>query len=181
MLVILIALASVTAWIKWYNRPVSQPVKNTGTGPDYYLKNFTITATGKDGSPRHRIKASYMEYISGQETVMFIQPQLLFHNENQLSWTVTGEQAQVSEHGKRIMMEGKVTLKQLSETGIETIRVNTADLLVLPDQNFAKSDARVTVKTEHSAIIAIGLRADMKQAHLEFLHQVKGEFSVPPS
>jgi len=180
LLTILISLATISAWMQWYTRPAATPIAKTTPGPDYYLKNFTITATGTDGAPRYFIKSSYMEYMSGQETVTFIQPQLLFHNENHSSWTVTGEQARVTEQGKQIMMEGKVVLKQRSESSGETLQIETADLLVLPKLERAETTAEVTLKSDDSRINAIGFRVDLAQDKLHFLHQIRGRYYVPP-
>lgn len=180
LLAILIFLAAISAWMQWYNKPAVTPVATTSPGPDYYLKNFTITATGTDGTPRYLIKSSYMEYMSGQETVTFLQPQLLFHNENRSSWTVTGEQARVTGQGKQVMMKGKVVLEQRSESSDKALRIETADLLVLPGLKRAETVAEVVMKTDYSTINAIGFRVDLTQDKLNFLHQTRGRYYVSP-
>jgi len=179
LLIILIILAAISVWMQWYNKTAVTPIAKTTPGPDYYLKNFTITATGADGTPRYLIEASYMEYMSGQETVTFLQPQLLFHNQNRSSWTVTGERASVTEQGKQVMMEGKVVLEQRSESSDEALRIETADLLVLPGLKRAETAADVVMKTDYSTISAIGFRVDLAQDKLNFLHQTRGRYHVP--
>ena len=180
LLIILIILAAISVWMQWYNKTAVTPIAKTTPGPDYYLKNFTITATGADGAPRYLIEASYMEYMSGQETVTFLQPQLLFHNQNRSSWTVTGERASVTEQGKQVMMEGKVVLEQRSESSDEALRIETADLLVLPGLKRAETAADVVMKTDYSTISAIGFRVDLAQDKLNFLHQTRGRYYVSP-
>ncbi len=180
LLTVLIVLATISAWMQWYTRPAATPITKTTPGPDYYLKNFTITATGTDGAPRYFIKSSYMEYMSGQETVTFLQPQLLFHNENRSSWTVTGEQAKVTEQGKQIMMEGKVVLEQRSESSNGNLKIETADLLVLPELERAETAAEVTMKSDDATINAVGFRINIAQDKLNFLHQTRGRYYVPP-
>lgn len=180
LLIILIILAAISVWMQWYNKTAVTPIAKTTPGPDYYLKNFTITATGADGTPRYLIEASYMEYMSGQETVTFLQPQLLFHNQNRSSWTVTGERASVTEQGKQVMMEGKVVLEQRSESSDEALRIETADLLVLPGLKRAETAADVVMKTDYSTISAIGFRVDLAQDKLNFLHQTRGRYYVSP-
>ncbi len=180
LLTLLIVLAALSLWMQWHTKPAASPVAKTGSGPDYYLENFTITVTDTDGAPRYFIKSSYMEYVSGQETVTLIQPQLLFHNENHSSWKVTGERARITEQGKQVMMEGKVLLEQHSESSDETLRIETADLLLLPDLRRAETAAEVAMKTDDSTIDAIGFRVDLTQDKLNFLHQTRGRYYVPP-
>ncbi len=180
LLTLLITLATISLWMQWHTKPAATPVTKTGSGPDYYLKNFTVTVTGTDGAPRYFIKSSYMEYTSGRETVTLIQPQLLFHNENHSSWKVTGEQARVTEQGKQVMMEGQVLLEQYSESSDNTLRIKTVDLLLLPDLRRAETAAEVTMKTDDSTVNAIGFRVDLTQDKLNFLHQTRGRYYVPP-
>ncbi len=180
LLAVLIVLAVISAWAQWYNKPDSTAVKKTSPGPDYYLKNFTITTTGTEGSPRYLIKSSYMEYMAGQETITLLQPQLLFHNENDSSWTITGEQARITEQGEQVVMEGKVVLEQHSKVSKETLWIETADLLVLPVLKRAETAAEVAMKTDYSTINAIGLRVDLTQDKLNFLHQTRGKYYAPP-
>ncbi len=180
LVTILIILATISAWMQWHTRPSATSITKTSPGPDYYLKNFTITATGTDGAPRYLIKSSYMEYMSGQETVTLLQPQLLFHNKNQSSWSVTGEQARITEQGKQIVMKGNVVLEQRSESSDETLRVETADLLILPELKRAETAAEVTMKSDDSMINAIGFRVDLMHDKLNFLHQTRGRYYVPP-
>ncbi len=181
LLLTLTVLAGFTIWLQWYNRSSPPAIEPTPSGPDYYLRNFTLTATGADGLPRYIIDSAYMEYIAGQETITFLRPSLFFDNENQTSWQIQGDKARVTEQGRWIMMEGQVVLKQRNEMRNETIRLETADLLVLPEQKRAESNNPVLLTTSDAIVKAVGLRMNLLQERFELLHQVQGEYRVPPS
>ncbi len=181
LLILLLALALLSAWIKHQTAPPPPPAMAGVGGPDYYLRNFTLTATGSDGRPRHLIRASYMEYQSGQETLQFITPELLFHNQGDSSWRVTAQRASVSNEGKQILMQGTVVLRQSTADGRETLKMETADLLLLPELNRARSDARVELSMEGSTLSATGLRIDLVRNHFELLHQIRGRYHASAS
>ncbi len=179
---LLATLAGFTLWLQWYNRPTPQVITPASTGPDYYLRNFTLTATGADGLPRYIINSEYMEYMAGQEMVTFLHPSLFFNNEeNHATWWIEGDKARITEQGRWIMMQGDVVLKQYDKIRDETMELKTADLLVLPEQKRAESSAPVSLTAPNTTIRAVGLRVDLAQNRLELLHRVKGRYRVPPS
>ncbi len=178
---LLLVLAALSAWLKWQSSPSPVPTAAGESGPDYYLKNFTITATGADGAPRHLIEADYMEYLSGQETLQFIAPRLLFQEREESSWSVTARRASVSDRGKRILMQGDVTIRRRGTAANGNLEMETADLLVLPDRKSASSDAPVRMSMDGSTLKATGLRLDMARERVELMHRIRGRFHAPAS
>ncbi len=182
LLMLLMALAAFTFWLQWYNRPSPPAAEGAAAGPDYYLRNFTLTVTGADGLPRYVIDSEYMEYVAGQETLTFLRPSLFVDDEEQhTTWRIEGRRARVTGQGRWIRMQGEVTLKQHDEVRNETVRLETDDLLVLPKQRRAESSSRVSLMTRDALVEGVGLWADLAQGRLELLHQVRGRYRVPPS
>ncbi len=179
LFITLLVLAAFSTWMKWYSKPPAAPAQTATPGPDYYLRNFIITATGMDGLPRYVIEASYMAYMAGQKSVTFLRPKLLFHNEALSTWAITGEQANITEQGKQILMKGEVVLEQLPGSKGEALRVETTDLFVLPALKRAETAARVVMETDGAVIEATGFRINLAQGKLNFLRQTRGRYYAP--
>ncbi len=182
LLSVLALLAGYTLWLQWFNRPMPTTIEHVSEGPDYYLRNFTLTVTGPNGLPQYVVDSEYMEYVAGQDTVTLLRPTLFFDNrEHRSSWWIKGEKAEITERGHRILMPGKVSLEQHDEIRGETVRLETSDLLVLPEQRLAESQTHVSLEAPGATIEATGLHADLFRERLKLMHRVRGRYHVPPS
>ncbi len=176
LVILLTVLAASSSWMHWINREERDNTPPGSTGPDYYLKKFTITTTAPNGAAQYVVKADYMEYISGQKTVTFLQPQLLFNDSGSSSWSITGKRALVTDEGRQIMMQGRVEIEQHSTSGHTLLHVETTDLQVLPKQRQAGSKTKVTMKTDYATIAATGFSVDLSRGELKFLHEAHGRY-----
>lgn len=92
---------------------VDPAMKLTGTRPDepdYWVRNFSITAMGDNGTPRYILRAASLTHYPGNESTRLERPQLLQYDEHNTPIVTVADAGRVSPDGKKLVMTGNVKI-----------------------------------------------------------------------
>ena len=172
--VMLAALAIVsTAWLLQLGESDGRVERFNGHGPDLTMEEFEVTTMGEEGSPLRRLSAAYMAHFPDTGTKELTRPHLVVYRDQGEPWNVASERGWVSADNNELMLLGKVDIWRNSADGRREIHIETEDLRVLPDQEYAETELPVRLSTPESLTRGTGMRAYLGESRVQLLSQVK--------
>ncbi|MBI2992882.1 MAG: LPS export ABC transporter periplasmic protein LptC [Gammaproteobacteria bacterium] len=173
------AVASV-----WLLRRLSE--EQTGVGeqffhdPDYYMEDFTTLSMDTDGTPKNRLYAVYMAHYPDDDTTELLQPKLEIYRIERPPLFITAEKGWVTRNNDVILLRGSVRLWEDDELGKRTLQVDTTDVRVLLNDEYAETDQPAIIVSKRSTIRGAGIRAWMKENRLEVLRHERTTIEQAP-
>lgn len=178
-LVIVLALAVVSWWLQQHEEKVhGEPQSEDGLVIDYAIRDFEMTAMDEQGQPRNRLKAVSMEHFSNDDSALLKQPDLLVYRESGEPWRLTSGLAKVFKGGEVVHMSGGVQMRRLDDAGTTTMQVDTDELWVYADREYAESEEMVFIKDSMGTTEAKGMTIDLAAGRLQLLAAVRGKYVV---
>ncbi|MDX1518593.1 MAG: LPS export ABC transporter periplasmic protein LptC [Gammaproteobacteria bacterium] len=168
------ALLSATA-VNWLGNNPGLFSGQPGHYPDYYMENFSTLTMEQDGRPKNRLNAEYMAHYPDDDTIELTRPRLEIFRQGEMPIIITSDKGWVTSDNKVILLSGKVDLWQDDHEGERQLEVNTSEVRVLLDQDYAETDRHATIRKLNTIVDADGVRAYFKQNRLELLDNVRGK------
>ncbi len=180
-LVLALLLALLTFWI---NQTVeTQGPKIDGShrhDPDYTMSNFVSTQTDAAGKLRYILAASEMLHYPDDDSTVLHRPRFTQYATNKPYTQIEGLRGYVSANGSEIELVDQVKVTRQAFNGKGEMQVLTEKLLILPDQDIAKTDANVIIKQAPKTVIrAKGMIFDKKKQTVRLLSRVKVHYERP--
>jgi lipopolysaccharide export system protein LptC len=181
---LLIVLTIAAALLSWWlvQREASPPVPQqiTHEGPreiDYYLRGLDIVRMTAEGVPAHRLVADDLRHFTDDDTTELANPHLTVFQREEPPWEINAETAWVSADGSLILLSGAVLIDRAAGKATRAMRIETRDLRVQPDQDYAETDEKVRVTSDPDWLDAVGMQAWLRPpSRLKFLSKVKGHY-----
>lgn len=171
---LLVALAvSSSLWLASLSTTSVEIKRFEGRAPDLTMEEFEVTSMGEDGSPLRRLSAAYMAHFADTETKELIHPHLVVYQEEAEPWHVSSERGWVSADNDVLMLLGKVNIWRNRPDGKREIHIETEDLRVLPDNEYAETELPVSISTPESLTSGTGMRAYLGESRVQLLSRVK--------
>ena len=170
VLAVLFAAAAASAWLLNYlseERP-GQAVQ-VYHDPDYYMENFTTLSMEKNGAPKNKLYAVYMAHYPDDDTTELLQPRMEIYRAGRPPLFITAKKGWVTSNNNVLLLQGDVRLWEDDELGQRTLQVDTTEVRVLMDDEYAETDQPATIFSNHSTIKGSGMRAYLKESRLEVL------------
>ncbi len=174
----LLLLVLVTGWYPWGDEERAEVSRDVGDSVDYYLKEFVATAMNEQGLPRHRLEAVSMLHYADSGNAELIRPYYYVYREDGLNWSLRSEFAQMQEAGTRLFLQGKVHIEREATATEGVIEIDTHNLWLYPNEEFAESSEAVTMRDSRGVTHGIGMRIDLKAGELQLLSRVRGEYAA---
>lgn len=182
LILLLAALALFsTAIVNWLSGDSQRQTTGQGHFPDYYMENFSTLTMEPDGSPKNKLYADYMAHYADDDTIELTRPKLEVYKEEKPPMIITADKGWVTSNNKVILLTGQVDLTQDNHEGIRELEVNTTEVRVLLDQDYAETDQHATIKGVRTIVNTDGLRAYFKQNRIELLNNVHGKIEPKKS
>ena len=147
--------------------------------PDYYSKGYEKLEMNKFGALKNKVLANEMIHYSDDGTTHMLAPIMTFINANELTppWIVKSETGILSSDGKDLALNGQVVIERIKADGVSPLRINTSELKVKPETNYAETVTWAEIISELNVTTGIGMNMTfIDPVHLQLLTNVKGRY-----
>jgi lipopolysaccharide export system protein LptC len=114
-----------------------------------------------------------MAFFGDTHTKELTHPHLVMYREQAEPWHVASERGWVSADDDVVMLLGKVDIWRDTPDGKREIHVETEDLRVLPNDQYAETELPVSISTPESFTRGTGMRAYLDESRVELLSRVR--------
>ena len=167
-----IAVAS-SVWLVQLGEREEQVARFEGHAPEMTMEEFDVIDMGKDGSPLRRLSAAYMAQYIDTQTKELTRPHLVVYQDDAQPWHVASKRGWVSADNDVLMLLGKVDIWRNYPDGRREIHIETEDLRVVPDEEYAETELPVTISTPESLTRGTGMRAYLGESRVQLLSSVR--------
>ena len=173
-LILLTLLAALTFWLEQATR-----IDDNGTGkvshdPDFVVDNFTLRRYKLDGSLQHTLIAKTMRHYPDDDSTSVIDPALTFYGDA-LPIRLSAQQARISKDGKQVRLSDGVRVERQASADSPALVVATAEMVVYPDDEIARSSVPVSITQGHSVMNGSGMEVDNRNRTFTLTGPAQGE------
>jgi lipopolysaccharide export system protein LptC len=182
---ILLTLAILTFgsfwWLEILHRQREETVGELPKGePDYTVDKFNMVRMAKDGHASYSISGMKLTHYPDNDSFEIERPVLYHLSPNQAPMTMRSDTAVVEHVTNRIHMHHHVQVDREASGNSEHFHLVSDYLLLLPDDDIARTDKHVDITYGQSRMSGIGMIANNAIREFQLLHQVHGTFAPPP-
>ena len=151
-----------------------------GNQPDAWMENVSAVILNEFGKPALGIKTPRLAHYSGNDTTRIQKPEVTFYRNSPEPWHINAEEG-IATHGiGNILFSTHVTVHHAADRLNPEILLKTESLTLLPDQNEANTQERVTITQPDAMIDAKGMSANLNTGIIHLLSDTRSEY-VPAS
>lgn len=182
ILALLIGAAVGSAWLLQNLSAVSETDSNVKYhDPDYYLEDFTTVTMEDDGTPKHKLYAVYMAHYPDDDTSELLKPKMEIFRNDKLPVYIEAEKGWVTAGNEVIFLQGDVKMWEYDIEGNYVMQVDTSEVRVLLNDEYAETDKYATITTNSSIITGTGMRAFLPDSRLEVINHDKTTIKSKPN
>lgn len=180
--IILLLLASASAWLlNKLTTGGSTGISQIRHDPDYYMANFTTWTMQEDGNPKNILTADYMAHYPDSDALELVNPRLEVYRKDKLPVIIIADKGWVTDGNEVILLTGDVQLWEEDGDGNRKLEINSSEVRILPDQEYAETDKPAKIIRDNIVTNATGMRAWINESRLELLNNVQTTISPEES
>ncbi|MCX7176887.1 MAG: LPS export ABC transporter periplasmic protein LptC [Proteobacteria bacterium] len=173
-LMLLTLLAALTFWLERATQGDSAASNGKGRhDPDFIVSELNMRQFNLDGSLKHALTARKMLHYTDDDSTVVTDPALTFYAHAQPT-RLGAHQARVSQDGKEVRLTDDVRMVRDASDDGPALVMTTAELLVYPDDETARSTVPVTITQGRSVILGTGIEVDNRVRTLNLMGRVHG-------
>lgn len=179
-LIPLAAVAAMTVWLQDTATPVQLLPENGAAQriPDYAMENFTVTEMRATGEPAYKLQATQLDHFADDNSAHMTQPRVELYNAERVPWTLTADAGDSTGETQLLHLRGDVAIERPATEQRGWLRINTHDVLVKPNEEYAETAAAVTITDPLSTTQARGMRVYMRDERVNLLAEVRGTYAA---
>ncbi len=184
LLIVLLVVLLIVAYGNWL---VTTFQKTAGMGPrevrhepDFFIEDVISTMMDAEGKPLYRIQAAVINHYPDDKSLALQAPLLEYYRQQLPPWTVASEAGRVYDNGRQVFLDGKVTMHRPAEGKQPGTELQTQDLLILPEDDYAETIANVKIISGASQLKGTGMRVYLDEGRLELLANGEGIYAIRP-
>lgn len=180
-------LAFILAGFSWWLVEIFQiPTDNTleprtssQHSPDYFSKNYLKKEMDEHGILKSELFAEEMLHYSDDGMTHMVKPVMTLYNSDSPPWIIQSETGILSMDGKDLSLNGKVFINRKKAEGVRQVRIETHNLRVRPEENYAEGDEWVKLTSPPHQTKATGIQMIFKKPiSLKLLANVKSYYEI---
>jgi len=114
--------------------------------------------------------------VSEADYTIITQPRITFYTQDP-PWHMAAATGRLTESGLILTLTDNVHIWRAAENSDERVsELVTETLTVRPVEKTARTEAPVTIDTATGTISAVGMTADLRKHHIQFLSEVEGSY-----
>jgi lipopolysaccharide export system protein LptC len=180
-LVLATLLALVTFWINLTVEEQGPKIDGSNRhDPDYTMNNFVTTQTELSGKLSYVLAAAEMLHYPDDDSTVLQRPRFTHFSTNKPYTQIEALRGYVSSNGEEIELVDNVKVVRQAFEGKGEMQVLTEKLIILPNQDIAKTDSAVLIKQAPKTVIrAKGMVFDKKNQTIKLFNRVKVHYERP--
>ena len=180
-LVLALLLALVTFWINLTVEEQGPKIDGSNRhDPDYTMNNFVTTQTDLTGKLRYVLAATEMFHYPDDDSTVLQRPRYTQFTINKPYMQIEALRGYVSSNGEEIELVDNVKVVRQAFEGKGEMQILTEKLVILPNQELAKTDSAVMIKQAPKTVIrAKGMVFDKKNQTTKLFNRVKVHYERP--
>jgi len=181
--ILVLAMASVGALSWWLRQDGEMPGLNMDKSerhPDYTVDDFYVTRMDEFGAPHWYLTATELRHYPDDDTKELETLRLTLYMETGPPWLVRSEMAWISSDDNLIRMHGEVYIDRAAGVGTRPVHMQTRELVVKRDENYAQTDQPVRITSEADWVTAeSGAQVWMEEKwRIKLLGRVRSEMII---
>ena len=177
-LLVLIGLAAGSWWLAQRDADEPPPASAAlSAQPGYYLRDATLEQTDATGRMTLRVHSARAAQQGDQGPVHLEQLEVHYFPEPGQDWLMTSAAGSLPPAGRVVEFEGDVRLRAAAAAAATGAVVRTEHLALDVDSTLATTADPVRIEFGPHAVVARGLRADLKRETLRLESAVNGTFT----
>lgn len=185
-LIILSVLVTAALGSTWIMNRMGQEESDVETDgdfqePDYYMEDFTTLSMRVDGTPKHRLEALYMAHYPDGDMTELIKPTMKIFRVDSTPLHISAEKGWVTADNEIVLLQGDVTMWEEDEAGGRIMEINTSEVRVLTEEEYAETDKYATINRDRTTITGTGMRAHFKDSRLEVIDHERTVIKPKPN
>jgi len=167
----LLGLVLITGWLLYglQEKPTTVVEQNS------QLPDYITVRMDEQGQLKSQLSAESLVHYKQKETTLEA-PTLIFYREGRPIWIVHAEQGEMAPDGNQIRLLGKTVLKRESDIPRERMTIDTRDVYMQRDKQFAETHEFTTILSNSTAIHSVGVRVFMAIKQVELTSQVNSKY-----
>ncbi len=178
ILAVLVVVVALTAWLHDSAVPPAEQatVLSNKHAIDFYMEAYDATVMNEQGKRSHRIISPKMVHFPDDDTAEYDSPYMLVYRELGNPWQITARRGWSAAKNDNILLTGDVVLNRKKSVHNEALKLETEQLLVRPDDEYAESDTAVVMYGENQKTTATGMRAYLAKGQIQLLDDVRTRY-----
>ena len=180
-----IALLAGLAGVSYYLAELSarmdrRPAARGATHePDYFVEGLAVTRTNQRGEPTFRMSAARLDHFPDDDSSELVRPVLVSLDPSRPLVTIRAERGRASTGGQQTQLFGDVLLTRAGRGGDPPLRIETDYVLLLPEEDIARTDRPVRIVRGSSSLTGVGMEFNNAARVLEVRSKVHGVWAAP--
>lgn len=175
---LVVAVSGTWWWLERTQREEDSREESQAHQPNAFFQDFIVTTMNEAGRPAHRITGQRMNHFPDNDTAELIEPRLWVYQEGDSPWEVQAQTAVVQLSEDIVWLLGSVKAERHPRDG-QSIVIETSDLRVEPEREYAETDQPVTVHQPHGVTNGVGMQGWLTEKRFSLLAQVRGRYEPP--
>ncbi len=144
---VLMGLLTLASWwaAEHFGPPIEPGRKLEPGKVDYYSKHLQRTIMDEMGKPKEMLLAEELVHYEDEKRTELSKPVLTLYTKEGPPWVIHSETATLPGEGDEILLNGEVLVLRDANKNGRTMRIETSNARVQPDNNYAETDEDIRV------------------------------------
>lgn len=147
--------------------------------PDYFVEHFALTRLDAQGQPSFSLTADRLVHFPDDDSTEYVQPRLVSLDPSKPQVTLRAERGTSTSEGVQTHLHDNVVLTRAPTEGSAALTVKTEYILLLSEDDIARTDRFVRIESGESVLTGIGMEFNNAARQLDVRADVKGVWITP--
>lgn len=144
--VLMASLVVGSWWAAEHFGPQVEPGQKLDPGKvDYYSKGLKRVVMNESGKPKEMLYADELVHYEDQNQTELTRPVFTLYSKEGPPWVIRSETATLPGDGEEVLLHGQVLVLRDADRNGRTMRIETSNARVQPDNNYAETDEDIRV------------------------------------
>ncbi|GGO82864.1 lipopolysaccharide export system protein LptC [Marinobacterium nitratireducens] len=158
------------------SEPEVRALEGNVTNTDFYLRDARIQQFDADGRLHQQLQSPELEHYPEPGLLQASEPRIeLARKGSEGRISIEAAEGMLMDSNERVDLSGDVRLHDETADG-PGLRLETSSLTLLPQQQYAETDARVRILAPGGETRGRGMKAYLEERKVELLSEVEGRY-----